>query len=61
MIAEEYSDKLRVLPLVLQRQDYGIALPQGSPAREHINTLLLETLRDDDWQGLLERHLGQAR
>jgi ABC-type amino acid transport substrate-binding protein len=53
-----YGDQLRVLPQELQRQDYGIALPQGSPLREPINRVLLEIVRSADWQPSLERYLG---
>jgi ABC-type amino acid transport substrate-binding protein len=60
MIAEQHAGVLRVLPAVVRRQDYGIALPQQSPARERINALLLETIRGEDWQGLVQRYLGQA-
>lgn len=59
-IAEEYPGRLQVLPQVLQRQDYGIALPQGSPRRESVNTRLLEIIRGEDWQPLLSGYLGQA-
>jgi polar amino acid transport system substrate-binding protein len=57
-IAEQHQGALRMLPTSLQRQDYGIALPQQSPAREPINALLLQTIRADDWQPLLNRYLG---
>lgn len=40
--------------------DYGIALPQGSPRREAINTRLLEMIRGEAWQPLLSGYLGQA-
>jgi polar amino acid transport system substrate-binding protein len=59
-IAEAYPGRLQVLPQVLERQDYGIALPQGSPRRESINTRLLEIIRGEDWQPLLSGYLGQA-
>ena len=56
--AELHSGALRVLPRVLQRQDYGIALPQGSPAREQVNEALLQIIRSDAWQDRLEQYLG---
>ncbi|MGB5735591.1 MAG: transporter substrate-binding domain-containing protein [Thiohalocapsa sp.] len=58
LVEANHRDNLRVLPFVLQRQDYGIALPQGSPAREGVNEALLEIIRGDEWQPLLERYLG---
>jgi len=60
LIAELHPGTLRVLPQVLQRQDYGIALPQGSPARERVNEALLQIIRSDDWQDRLEQYLGRA-
>jgi len=60
MIADQHAGVLRVLPQVLERQDYGIALPQQSPARERINTLLLEIIGGDDWSALVQRYLGRA-
>jgi ABC-type amino acid transport substrate-binding protein len=60
LIAANHRDELRVLPFVLQRQDYGIALPQGSPAREGVNEALLQIISEDEWQPLLERYLGTA-
>jgi ABC-type amino acid transport substrate-binding protein len=60
LIAEQYVGALRVLPFVLQRQDYGIALPQGSPAREPVNEALLRIIRSDGWSAELERYLGRA-
>ena len=61
MIAEQHAGVLRVLPQVLERQDYGIALPQQSPARERINTLLLEIVASDDWEALVQRYLGKPQ
>jgi len=55
---ELHPGALRVLPQVLQRQDYGIALPQGSPARERVNAALLRIIRSDAWQSRLEQYLG---
>jgi len=60
LINRQYADTLRVLPRVLQRQDYGIALPQGSAAREQVNEALLRIIRGDDWPAVLEHYLGTA-
>ncbi len=59
LVEEDYPGTLRVLPQVLQRQDYGIALPAGSPLREEINRVLLEIIRSPEWQRMLERYLGR--
>lgn len=58
--AELHPGALRVLPQVLQRQDYGIALPQGSPGREQVNAALLRIIRSDAWQDRLQQYLGRA-
>jgi ABC-type amino acid transport substrate-binding protein len=59
MVAEQHPGTLKVLPFMLQRQDYGIALPQGSPAREAVNGALLRIIQSDDWTARLERYLGR--
>jgi ABC-type amino acid transport substrate-binding protein len=58
LIARDHEESLRVLPRVLQRQDYGIALPQPSPLREPINRALLDITRGEAWQTVLERYIG---
>ncbi|NIV94521.1 transporter substrate-binding domain-containing protein [candidate division KSB1 bacterium] len=50
--------RVRVLPETFEHQDYGIALPENSPLREHINRLLLETISQPQWQDILYRYLG---
>lgn len=48
-IEQEYADKLDTLPLLLERQDYAIALPPGSPLREELNRGILERIGTLDW------------
>ena len=50
--------KTRILPNTFQRQDYAIALPEGSELREKINQTLLEVISESDWQFILKRNLG---
>ncbi len=50
---------LLVLSETFQRQDYGIALPPGSPLREPLNQAILEQLRSPWWQDVLYRYLGE--
>jgi ABC-type amino acid transport substrate-binding protein len=59
LVTEHHPATLRVLPQVFQRQDYGFALPQGSPLREEINRELLMVIRSPEWQRFLERFLGR--
>jgi len=58
LVSQHYPDKLRILHEVLQRQDYGIAFPAGSPLREDVNRALLQIVPSEDWQRLLEQYLG---
>ena len=52
------SRAVEVLPFTFQRQDYGIALPSGSPLREPINRVLLKKIKHPDWGATLNRYLG---
>ena len=53
-----YSDSLTVLPDVIQKQDYGIALVENSPYRELINHSLLKETEKSDWKQILFQYLG---
>jgi ABC-type amino acid transport substrate-binding protein len=55
---KDYKGKIEVLPKIFSRQDYGIALPQGSAIREPINRLLLKRIHEPEWQDLLYKYLG---
>jgi len=55
---KDYKGKIEVLPKIFSRQDYGIALPQGSAIREPINRLLLKRIHAPEWQDLLYKYLG---
>jgi ABC-type amino acid transport substrate-binding protein len=57
-IAEAFAHQLRVLPFILRRQQYGIALPPDSELREPANVALLELIRSDAWTKILDRYLG---
>lgn len=59
LIQKEHPGKLEVLPTPLLPQDYGIALPAGSPLREPINRALLKTIQAPEWQETLARYLGR--
>jgi ABC-type amino acid transport substrate-binding protein len=54
----ELGGAVDVLPAVFERQDYGFALPDGSPWREKINRALLTELASDSWRELVTRYLG---
>jgi ABC-type amino acid transport substrate-binding protein len=55
----EFSGVLEVLPRTFERQDYGIAFPQGSPMREYVNRVVLERIRSREWDDALYRYLGR--
>ena len=59
LIHREFTGRLYVLPQTFVRQDYGIALPEGSPLREPINRVLLQKIRDQAWQDILQKYFGQ--
>lgn len=53
-----YPGKLAVLPDILERQDYAIAVSEGSGLREAMNQALLEIIATDEWQQRLDYYLG---
>lgn len=57
--AHELDGKLQVLPRTFERQDYGIALPQGSALREPVNVLLLEKISQPWWRETRQKYLGE--
>ena len=61
LVRRDTDSALEMVPLEFGRQDYGIALPEGSPLREDLNRALLRHLGSDEWSGLLARYLGEER
>ena len=59
LVRDSHADNLRVLPNLLARQDYGIALPPGTPRREEINQQILRIIQGPEWPRMLERYLGR--
>jgi len=59
LINSELRDRLNIVPGTFHRQDYAIALPEGSPAREEINRVLITLIQEPAWQDLLYRYLGE--
>lgn len=57
-IAEAFAHQLPVLPVLLRRQQYGIALPPDSERREPANVTLLNVVRSDARTRTLDRYLG---
>ncbi len=48
-ISHRHAGELATLPLILERQDYAIALPERSPLREDLNRALLERIASPRW------------
>jgi len=58
LVSERNAGKVRVLPNLLVRQDYGIALPSGSPLREPFSREILRIIQTPEWSSMLEGYLG---
>lgn len=56
---KDYPGKITVLPRKFIRQDYAIAVPQGSPLREKLDRLLESEIRSPHWQELIYTYLGE--
>jgi polar amino acid transport system substrate-binding protein len=54
----DLGGQVQVLPITFEHQDYGIALPDGSPMRENLNRALLDNLGKDTWNELVNRYLA---
>jgi polar amino acid transport system substrate-binding protein len=59
IVLQDYASSMEVLDVVFDPQNYGIALPLGSPLRKDIDVPLLETVQSDWWKQTLFRYLGQ--
>ncbi len=56
---QQLQGALQVLPSTFERQDYGIALPEGSERRDPFNRTLLTIIEEDAWGATLRRYLGE--
>jgi len=59
IVLHDFSTTLRMLDIVLDTQNYAIALPKGSPLRAILNPPLLEETESDWWQQTLFQYLGK--
>src|SRR5262245_19169021 len=59
VVLHDFSTTLRMLDLVLDTQNYAIALPKGSPLRANLNAPLLEEIESEWWQQTLFQYLGK--
>ncbi|MFZ0052316.1 MAG: ion channel, partial [Desulfobaccales bacterium] len=58
-IKQRFQGKLDVLPHTYSQENYGIALVNNSPLRKSINRVLLQKIRQQEWQETLNRYLGR--
>jgi polar amino acid transport system substrate-binding protein len=56
---ENFPGTILVLPNRFVRQDYAIAVPQGSPLREQLDRVLEKEIRSPEWQEIIYHYLGR--
>jgi ABC-type amino acid transport substrate-binding protein len=59
IVLQDFSSSAEMLETVFDPQNYGIALPLGSPLRRELDIALLEIIRSDWWKQTLFRYLGE--
>lgn len=59
LASEEFSNRIDVLPVLFNVQEYAIALPVGSALRKPLNEELLRYRESDTWDELVYRYLGE--
>lgn len=52
--------KVHIVGDIFQPQDYGVALPTGSPEREHVNQALLELIEDGTYDQIYQRWFSSS-
>jgi polar amino acid transport system substrate-binding protein len=55
----QFAGEVKVLPRTFEKQNYAIAMPQGSSLREPLNRALLKRISQPEWQDTLYRYLGE--
>lgn len=62
MVLQDFSTKLRVLDIVLEHENYAIALPKdGGPLNRPLNAPLLEEIESARWDRTLFQYLGKKQ
>lgn len=59
LVNSDYAERVQVLPIAFNTQEYAIALPPDSPLRRPLNEALLRYRASDAWDELLFRYLGR--
>ena len=57
--SEEFANRIDVLPISFNVQEYAIALPPNSALRKRLNEELLRYRESDAWDELVYRYLGE--
>ena len=57
-VLQDSEARFRVVGPVFKGEDYGIALPQGSPLRESLNGALLELMESGEHESIRRKWLG---
>lgn len=57
-IRQQFPGKIEVLPQVYSQENYGIAFRNNSSLRKNLNRVLLQKIRQQEWQETLYRYLG---
>ena len=59
MIKQMGGNRLTVVGPIFESFDFGIALPNGSPLREELNTAILQMREDGTRERIREKWLGK--
>ena len=58
LVKQKFRRQISILPSRFVRQDYAIAVPQGSPMREQLDRVLEKEIRSPRWGELTYEYLG---
>ncbi len=58
-VRKDFVDDVDVLDQLFERENYAIAVPQGSPLRSQIDVAMVDEIRGSWWRDLLLRYLGR--
>ncbi len=56
--SQNISNKIKVLPIILDPINYAFALPTKSPLLEPINRILLKIIDDTEWKRIVNSYIG---
>lgn len=59
LASDQFANRIDVLPVIFNVQEYAIALPQENELRKRLNEALLRFRESDAWDELVYRYLGE--